>query len=539
VVISFQRRFWILLLAGIAGVGCWWALTKTDAERVVFRAVIRGFANPPFFVTGNGSHETPWTLRTLATVPKIDSGKAPVVVSIGDDPDGVFESSPPSPTDFAVVLKNLQRLGAKNAAIAAVLAWEKPEPMDLKGLELVLDDFDMVIHAAPLSRGTVRQAMPPAFRAAALRPTAIQGDLAGLPIVNRVAIPDVIFGGEGALAGFSTLDDADSGSGKTPMLARWEEDDRVVLAFPLLAVLARFDLPVDGIRVRLGEFLELGPKGPVIPIDRNGCLALPPKPVPFRADVSAESLIDGEPEIFPAAPGLIVLVDEQSTTSLATRRFSEELGSAIASISSDAGLGPPSSYPRLAPEWERIMIAVVALGLAWWLGMPRFTRQVGLGVMLALCVAAPWLGVGLAQLWLPGLPLAAAIVAAGWLALLLDGSPVPVSPHEGVRPPAKPVAGTPTRTALRPASHRTMAIWREPTMRQPETRSAWGGGDLPQVVLVEESDESDLSDLSDTSDLSDSSDVAPVAEREAEQPPALDPSARKSGRKKKRRSQRS
>jgi hypothetical protein len=175
------------------------------------------------------------------------------------------------------------------------------------------------------------------------------------------------------------------------------------------------------------------------------------------------------------------------------------------------------------------MIALVALGLAWWLGMPRFTRQVGLGVMLALCVAAPWLGVGLAQLWLPGLPLAAAIVAAGWLALLLDGSPVPVSPHEGVRQPVKPVAGTPAPTALRPASHRTMAIWREPTMRRPETRSAWGGGDLPQVV---ESDESDLSDLSDLSDTSDQSDVAPVAE----QPLPPNPPARKSGRKKKRRS---
>ena len=421
---------------------------------MVFRGVLMGFANPPFFVSGNGSHEWPWTLRTMATTPKIDARKAPVVVSIGDDPERAFQSSPPSPTDLAIVLTNLKRLGAKHAAVAAVLAWEKPDPVALKGLEIALDGFQMVVQAAPLSRGITREAMPPAFRAASLPAAAIQGDLSGLPIVGRVAVPDVIFGGKGALAGFSTLDNAKVGPGMVPMLARWEEEDRMVLAFPLLAVLARFDLPMDGVRVRLGEFLELGPDGPVIPIDRNGCLALPPKPVSSRADVSAESLIDGESDLFPADPGLIVLRDDQSASSLATQRFSGELASVIASIGSDAGLGPAVRYPRLPVKWEQLIAGLMALALAAVAGLPLFARRVALGVMLALCVTALWLGVGLAQVWLPGLPLAAAVAAGGWLALKMNW---PVA-----QPPAPSQQPAPLQTALPRTPYRTVTIWREP-----------------------------------------------------------------------------
>ncbi|MEO0018592.1 MAG: hypothetical protein RLZZ522_1875 [Verrucomicrobiota bacterium] len=449
----------MLLVAAAAGVGCWWALAFTGAERMVFRGVLMGFANPPFFVSGNGSHEAPWTLRTMATTPKIDARKAPVVVSIGDDPDRAFQSSPPSPTDLAIVLSNLKRLGAKDAAVAAVLAWEKPDAVALKGLEIALDGFQILVQAAPLSRGITREAMPPAFRAASLPAAAIQGDLSGLPIVGRVAVPGVIFGGKGALAGFSTLDHAGVATGMTPMLARWEEEDRVVLAFPLLAVLARFDLPMDGVRVRLGEFLELGPTGPVIPIDRNGCLALPPKPLSSRADVSAESLIDGESDLFPADPGLIVLRDDQSAASLATQRFSGELASAIASIGSDAGLGPATSYPRLAVEWERGIAGGLAAVLAVAAGLPRFARRIVLGSLLALCLAGVWLGVGLAQIWLPGLPLAAAVAAGGWLALRMNwplAQPAAPSPR-----PAPP------QTALRRPPYRTVTIWREPA-HQPE-----------------------------------------------------------------------
>jgi len=445
--------------------GCGYLAAVSGVERVGFCAVMRGFARPPFFLTGKGSREQPWQLRTLAVKARIDSRQAPVVVSIGDDAGGVFQSSPPSPVDLAVVLKNLQRLGAKQAAIAAVMAWEKPDPVALKGLEIVLDDFQMVIHAAPLSRGTVRQAMPPAFRRGSLAPDAIQGDLSKLPIVNRVAVPDVIFGGERALAGFTSVDDAATHGGSLQLLVRWEEEERVVLAFPLLAVLARYDLPVAGIHAKLGEFLQLGPGGPVVPIDENGRMALPAKPVSSRADVSAEALIEGTPEIFPAAPGLIVLRDDQSSAPRATRQFSATLASAIASIGSDAGLGSACTYRRLsaAAEWG-LLLAMVAV-LALIAGLPRFQRLLVCGLLAAACVAAQWLVVGLAQVWLPGIALLAAILAGAWVMAFVDQAPR--VPRVLAARPAPDAAPTPAAraTGLTNRTFRSVTIWKEPLAR--------------------------------------------------------------------------
>ena len=472
----FHPRLLVFVVAAGAGAAGWYLAPVTGVERLAFSAVMGGYATPRFFLSGKGSHDDPWSVRTLSVKPRIDSRKAPVVVSIGDDPGGVFQSSPPSPVDLAVVLKNLQRLGARQAAIAAVMAWEKPDPVSLKGLEIVLNDFQMVIHAAPLARGTVRQPLPPALRRASLAAESIRGDVSKLPIVNRVAVPDVIFSGERALAGFTLLDDADAGNGALPLLARWEEEDRVVLAFPLLAVLARYDLPVAGIRVKLGEFLQLGPSGPVVPIDSDGRMALPPKPLAARADVSAEALIDGTPAIFPASPGLIVLRDDQSAAPRATREFSANLASVIASIGSDAGLGPACAYRRLTAAWELSLLMAGAGLLALFAGGSGFQRLLGCGVLAAVCAAAQWLAVGLAQTWLPGIPLLIAILAGAAAMLLLGEEPVlvkslvvlPVVPPP--RAPAPQVAVGRKRT------------FRSDTMRKEPARGHWPVAAVPSSM---------------------------------------------------------
>ena len=421
---SFYRRGLVAGLAAAAGLSCWWLVAASELEHAAFCAVLADFAKPPFFLTGGG--DGMWELRTILSDRRADAGKAPVMVSIGDDVGGVFQSSPPSPVDLAVVLQNLQRLGAKQAAIAAVMAWEKPDAGALKGLDMVLNHFQLVVQAAPLSRGTLRQAMPPAFRRAALTPDAIHGDLSRLPIINRVPVADVIFGqGQGTLAGFSSLDDdGDDVGNSLPLLARWEDENAVVLAFPLLTVLARCNLPVGGIQVKLGEFLRLGPAGPVVPIDRAGRMALPLKPLASRADIAAEDLIVGTPEIFPSAPGLIVLRDDQSRATHSTRKFSATLASAIAMIRSDAGLGPARGYRRLSGGWELALLMGAVLLLALSSAQPRFPRYLCCAILAISCLAAQWLGVGLAQVWLPGIPLLTATLVAAVMMHVLEEVPV-------------------------------------------------------------------------------------------------------------------
>mgnify|MGYP003331274970 CR=1 FL=1 len=121
----------VLLTSAVAAFTCLKWLPGTEADRFSFSVVSRSFANPPFFITGEGTHARPWKLRTFAAADQTDPRQAPVIVSLGDDVEGFFQSSPPSPIDLAVVLKNFQRLGAKNAASACVLAWDAPDPLGL------------------------------------------------------------------------------------------------------------------------------------------------------------------------------------------------------------------------------------------------------------------------------------------------------------------------------------------------------------------------------------------------------------------------
>ncbi len=417
---SWKRRSLVLLFAGGAAFGTWAALPGTVIDRAAFRAVVRGFANPPFFISGSGSRAEPWSLRTLSATPHVPPEAAPVVVDLGDDPGGVFQSSPPSPVDIAVILRNLRRLGADEVAVAAWLAWEQPDAISLAALELELEEFSAVLTAAPLSRGPVGEPLPPAFREASLPLAAVEGDVSQLPQVNRVPLPGLVLAGK---AGFTVLE-AEPGNG-VPLLARW--DDRVVLAFPLLALLERENLPLDGLEIRPGEFLRLAPAGPVVPIDASGRLTARLPDMPPRTPIAAEDLIDLDGERF--AGELPVVRDLQSAADPATRRFSTSVSAVVAAIASDAGLSDPGTFRRLPATWEAAVLGGVTLLSAAVSGLSRFRRTVLLGSLAGVCLAAQWIGAGVAGVWLPGIP---ALVAVGLAAVTVGGWRRP-----GASPPGK------------------------------------------------------------------------------------------------------
>lgn len=403
-----HRRFAVLLVSAAAGFGVWKYVPGTAADRVAFTAVARGFANPPLFVTGEGSHADPWKLRMFSAVPKTDQKQAPVMVSLGDDPDGFFQSSPPAPIDLAVVFSNFQRLGATKAASAAVLAWEAPDVLGLAALEKSLGRFDSLVTAAPLSRGAVASPLPPAFRRASLPLDAVQGDTSELPVVNRSPIPDIILGGENAAAGFTVLE-SEPATSRAPLMARW--DDRVVFSFSLLTVLQRFELKPGDLEIRLGEFLKLGADGPILRIDRYGRLATALRPLSAHVEISAEALIDGGDDLFPKqAPDPVILRDDRSDAEPRTRAFSRNLSAVIAALASEGGMTEVRGFSRLAVKWEiGVLSALVVLLTAMADG--RF-RLLGPLLLAAVIFSAQWIGLGLADVWLPGLALLAASLAA-------------------------------------------------------------------------------------------------------------------------------
>lgn len=474
---SFHRRFWVLLASAAAGFGVWKSAPGTDLDRTAFAAVASGFANPPLFVSGQGTHAAPWTLRVFSSESKIDKRQAPVIVSLGDDLEGFFQASPPAPVDLAVILTNFQRLGAKKAATAAVLAWETPDPVGLAALDKALDRFDSLVMAAPLSRGAVASPMPSAFRRASIPLAAIHGESSVLPVVNRVPLPGVILGGETTAVGFSVLE-SEAPARFFPLLARWE--DRVIFSFPLLTVLQRLNLPVDGVEVRLGEYLKLSPAGPVVPIDEYGRLAVPLKPISAYAEISAEALIDGGDDLFPKqAPDPVILRDDRSAAEPATRAFSRNLSAIIAAIASDEGLGHLREFPRLSRDWEIGVLSFVVVVLMVFCGVADFARCLVAFALAGVCLAAQWIGFGIASVWLPGVPVLAAIFASLVVARLiaikppvpapvLVAAPIPeiaISPEpEPVPEVAKPkapaekaakkAAKTPTKKAASPQAPR-------------------------------------------------------------------------------------
>ncbi len=407
-----RLRLKALLGAAFAALAGWWLFPGTAPDRAAFLAVARGVANPPFFVSGFGSRETPWSLRTFSAATETDRSHAPLIVALGDDADGVFQGNPPSPVDMAVIFSNFHRLGAKKAASAAVLAWDAPDVIGLTALETTLGKFDSLVTAAPVSRGASPQPLPRQFRKTSVPVSAVIGDASMIPVVNRVPLPGVILGGENAKAGFQAIG-SEPREGPPFLLARW--DGRVVFAFPLVVVMQRLGVPVDAVEIRPGMHLKLGKHGPTVPIDRYGRMSIGvARTMPF-ARILAEDLIDGGDGLFPRqAPDPVILCDERGLSEPATRAFSAEMAGVVAAIASDSGMTAVAAYPR--PGWfgEWLMLAVFATLAAAAAGLGRFAARICYGLLGCGVLVVQFIGFGMAEAWLPGLA-ALGSIGAAWL----------------------------------------------------------------------------------------------------------------------------
>ncbi len=294
---------------------------------------------------------------------------APIVVEVGDDPGGVFQENPPSPLDVAVMLSNLRRQGVERLACAAVLGWDEGEPLGFAALEREMAAFRSLTMAVPLVRGAAPEPMPAAFRRASIAAGSVPADLSGLPVVNRRAVRGSLLAGH-AMAGFQDLDGG--GGDSFPLLAKWE--DRVVFAFPVVVVMQRLGVPAESLEIRPGSHLRFGRGGPVVPIDRHGCLAVELVPLPELPQVAAESLIDAAPGLLAAGTeSPVLLVDARSGAESATRDFTAALPLGVAALLSLQGEG--KDYPRAAAAQELAMVGACVFLILAAAGMRRWPRR--------------------------------------------------------------------------------------------------------------------------------------------------------------------
>lgn len=406
-----QRRHSLkLMLCPAVALLTWAILPGTVIDRSFFALTSRCFTKPPFFITGKGSHESPHTLRTpnKQAAPPSD----PLLdIAITDDPDLIFQTSPPSPVDFAIILKNLQRLGSKSVAIGMPLAWPSPDVISLVALDRQLDALSSVVTAAPLSRSPVPSPLPPAFRRASVPVSEIHGNTRNLPLVNRVSVPDAVLGKTTSWAGFTALE-SEPDSGSTHLLARWE--DRVVFSFHLLAALADLGGTPSQIEVHMGRYISLGKDGPYIPIDSFGRITIKPSAKNESASIPAEKLLDAPADFLTGQrAGTVLIRNSMSAADEVSLRFSDSLVPTVSLIANPSGTTTSHTFTRIPWISEILLIGSfisVIVGLGNFQKTSGRLALVGLAGLLLILHLAIFLTTNTS---LPILPALAAV----WVAI--------------------------------------------------------------------------------------------------------------------------
>lgn len=397
------------IICAAAALLTWSVLPGTFIDRGFFSLTARTFAEPPFFITEKGGADSAHTLHTFKQQATTPSEPLPDIV-ITDDPDRVFQAFPPTPVDFAIILKNLRRLGRDSIAIGTPLAWSETDGISLMALDQQLDALRSVVMAAPLSRGPIASPIPSAFRRASIAVSEIHGNARHLPIVNRVSIPDAMLGNSNSLAGFTTLESEPDGEFPY-LLARW--DDRVVFSFPLLAACADHKVLAEQVEIRLGNYILLGKEGPYIPIDEFGRLTFRPPSSTNSSSIPAESLIDAPDDVLTGLrAGTLLIRNGMSAADEASARFSDSLVPTVSLLADPSGTFVSRVYKRI--PWPSELLLIASL-LSLLHGLGNFSKTGGrlvLTILAGVIVIIHLMLVPVTGTWPPTFPALAAVLAA-------------------------------------------------------------------------------------------------------------------------------
>lgn len=395
------------IVTALAAIVMWLLIPGSRMDRAAAQWLARGFGKGSVIISGSGIAADPWKLRSN---PAVDvSELQPTTVALMDDLEGIFQSSPHSPIDLAVIFKNLRDLGTRQLACSVLLAWEDPDPISLTAMESALLEFDSVVLAIPVTRGAIMNAMPPDLRRASLPTQQLGGDSSLLPTVNRASVPTLIHGGENAMAGFEVIDSEPSAQ-HIHLMARW--DERVIFSFPVLAALQHLGLKPEDLIIELGSHLQLGKAGPAIPIDEFGRLAIDKAAVMPETDMQAKELIDARAGDEGLAPlEQVTLCDLRSHADIDTRDFNRMIPYSMAVLMRGQSRATEMTMARLNSACELPILLALALLMSLATLLDR--RAIGSITLIAIGALAlsVWFGFR-AGIWPPAFEAFLVIMAA-------------------------------------------------------------------------------------------------------------------------------
>lgn len=403
-----------LVLSSLVGYASCLLLPSTPVETMGFFLTGGILTQSDSLVYGDGTPTKPYALgaytdRMTAAV------EPPTEILLTDDPDRIFQSSPPSPLDLALMLHHLRRLDQSSLAIGTPLHWPEPDGMSLQALDRQLALFPRLITSSALSRTAAPEPIPQAFRRASIPLSSIRGNTAPIPVVNRLSLADTVLGAGDSRAGFSILD-SEPPSEHPYLLAKW--NDRVVLSFALLTALDHLGISHDAIEIHMGRYIDLKKNHLYIPIDAFGRIAhLPEFPSnAARHPYPAENLIDApDTEFSNIAFQPVLIRNAQSNQELPFLTYSNTLSGIISVLSN-----PKESFaittlgrPSATSEW-----CFIAAILIWICSvqshLPGRRSLVWLLVTGVGLIIVHLLVVHFTATWLPTLPALASLTTASF-----------------------------------------------------------------------------------------------------------------------------
>ncbi|MGE9267585.1 MAG: hypothetical protein ACQKBY_05775 [Verrucomicrobiales bacterium] len=215
--------------------------------------------------------DLPARARTFQ-IKSLPESPAPLTYQTGDDPERLFQKSPPSPPDWLVILKRAHEQGFSQITIAELLSWENADALELGALEHGLAQFPRAVLGIDLRREATEAPLPPWLERSRIPLSSLAGSAELFPVVNRVPFPPSATGPGVTYYGFRQIEtsppEIDGSLIHFPLLARW--GDALLPSLELAHLMAQHELSPGELRIVPGQHLRLGEKGPLIALDEFG-----------------------------------------------------------------------------------------------------------------------------------------------------------------------------------------------------------------------------------------------------------------------------
>lgn len=380
-------------------------------------------------------------VHTLGIHP--EKGKPFQPVAITDDPNKIFESTPPTPLDYAVILQRIHDRGFRSIVICTRMTWDAPlktenlsqdgfddSILSVQALSSKLALFDHSVIGLPVTRGPSSHPLPAPLKRSLISLSQISGKSTLIPTVNQVPLHSSIEGGENTLAGFHQIESSPAGGGKIQLLAQWNgQEQGLIPSIQLLAIMSAHNVQPSEIEVKAAQYIRLGTSGPVIPIDEYGQTPAPPAQSEAQLSGSlpataADSLITENKQADP----------ESLASTLAMIYANGELTASTNLINSDAILqirqlsetlpipGDAEHFQRLPFLLEALILLILGLLMPPLVSLTNYYRHLAFTLTAPLIIVLLLVLMEWNQQWF-GLTAPLAAILTAWLTSSQFSSP--------------------------------------------------------------------------------------------------------------------